>query len=43
MIHRVLFSSLWLYRRNAQLIPVHFARAAQFSVTFYHGTTPGLC
>ena len=40
---RVFFPSSSLYRHHAQLIPVHFARPAQFSVTFYHGTTPGRC
>lgn len=39
----VFFRSSTLYSIDAQLIPVHFARAAQFSVTFYHGTTPGQC
>lgn len=39
----VFFPSSSLYRHHAQLIPVHFARPAQFSVTFYHGTTPGRC
>ncbi len=27
-----------LVKRHAHLVPVRFARAAQFSVTFYHGT-----